>query len=35
MMTKLIMVRHGKSEANNKDIFVGHTDSDLTTKGFK
>ena len=35
MMTKLILVRHGESEANNKDIFVGYTDSDLTTKRFK
>ena len=27
------MVRHGQSQANELDVFVGHTDLDLTQKG--
>ena len=34
-MTKLILVRHGESQANGKGLFAGHTDYDLTETGFK
>ena len=34
-MTKLILVRHGESMANEKGIFVGHTDVELTERGYK
>ena len=34
-MTKLILVRHGESLANEKGIFVGHTDVELTARGYK
>ena len=27
------MVRHGQSQANERDVFLGHTDLDLTQKG--
>lgn len=33
--TKLIMVRHGESEANRQGIFAGHTDIDLVDNGIK
>lgn len=32
-MTKILLVRHGESEANLKDIFAGHFDPDLTERG--
>ncbi len=31
--TKIIMVRHGQSEANANDLFAGHSDFDLTFLG--
>lgn len=34
-MTKLLMVRHGQSEANNLDIFAGNYDIELTELGHK
>ncbi len=34
-MTRLIFVRHGQSEANEKGFFAGHTDVSLTPLGFK
>ena len=34
-MTRLIIVRHGESEANNKQIFAGHTNVGLTKLGEK
>ena len=33
--TKLIIVRHGQSMGNLVDKFLGHTDLDLTEKGYK
>ncbi len=32
-MTNLIVVRHGYSESNDKDLFVGHGNVDLNNKG--
>ena len=32
-MTKLILIRHGQSEANALDLFAGHSDFDLTRLG--
>lgn len=32
-MTKLLLVRHGESEANEIDVFIGHTDLNLTERG--
>ncbi len=32
-MTKLLLVRHGESEANLKDVFAGYYDIDLTARG--
>jgi len=32
--TTLILVRHGESEANEKGIYVGQTDVNLTEKGY-
>ncbi len=32
-MTNLIVVRHGYSESNDKDLFVGHGNVDLNEKG--
>ncbi len=32
-MTRIILVRHGKSVANDKDIFAGHLDVDLHETG--
>ncbi len=34
-MTTLLLVRHGESEANRRDIFAGHLDVDLQNKGLK
>lgn len=34
-MTKLLLVRHGESEANRNMIFAGHYDADLTEKGLE
>ena len=31
--TLIYMVRHGQSQANELDVFTGHTDLDLTQKG--
>ena len=33
IMTKLIIVRHGYSKANEQNIFLGHGNMDLTEKG--
>ena len=33
-MTRLILVRHGESQANALKIFTGHLDYDLSEKGF-
>lgn len=32
-MTKILLVRHGESDANLKDVFAGHYDADLTVRG--
>ena len=34
-MTKLILIRHGESEANRHDVFAGWIDPDLQEKGVK
>lgn len=34
-MTKIILIRHGESEANLKDIFAGHLDVGLTERGLE
>jgi len=34
-MTKIILIRHGESLGNVKRIFLGHTDWDLTEKGYE
>lgn len=34
-MTKLLLVRHGESEANKNGIFAGHFDVELTERGIK
>lgn len=34
-MTTIYLLRHGESEANLGDRFAGHTDANLTEKGFK
>ncbi len=34
-MTRILLVRHGESEANQKDIFAGHLDAKLTEKGLE
>lgn len=34
-MTRLILVRHGQSIANENDLFAGHSDFDLTALGHK
>ncbi|MBE7087606.1 MAG: histidine phosphatase family protein [Clostridiales bacterium] len=34
-MTKLILVRHGESLANVKDVFAGHFDIELSELGFR
>lgn len=33
--TRLYFIRHGESQANARDVFLGHTDLDLTEKGFE
>ena len=33
-MTRLILIRHGESEANLKKIFAGSFDVDLTSRGY-
>jgi 2,3-bisphosphoglycerate-dependent phosphoglycerate mutase len=33
MMSRLVLVRHGQSEWNEKNLFTGWRDPDLTTKG--
>ena len=33
IMTKFILVRHGQSEANVKEVFAGHLDAKLTEHG--
>ncbi len=33
--TRFILVRHGESEGNYKEIFLGHTDLDLTELGHR
>ena len=32
-MTTVYLIRHGESEANEKDVFIGHTDLALTALG--
>ena len=32
-MTRIIIIRHGQSEANARDLFAGHSDFDLTDFG--
>lgn len=32
-MTTLYLIRHGESKANEKDVFIGHTDLELTDLG--
>ena len=34
-MTKIILIRHGESEANRDNIFAGHLDVDLQEYGLK
>lgn len=34
-MTTLYLIRHGESRANEKDVFIGHTDLELTDLGRK
>lgn len=34
-MTKIILIRHGESLGNLKKVFLGHTDWDLSEKGYK
>ncbi|MBR5529495.1 MAG: histidine phosphatase family protein [Oscillospiraceae bacterium] len=34
-MTTLYLIRHGESQANEKDVFIGHTDLELTDLGRK
>ena len=31
--THIYIIRHGQSEANLKNIYIGHTDYDLTPRG--
>ena len=35
MATKLYLIKHGESQANQKDVFLGHTDLGLTERGRK
>ena len=32
-MTRILLIRHGESEANRNNIFAGHIDPDLQDKG--
>ena len=34
-MTTLYLIRHGESQANERDVFIGHTDLELTALGYK
>ncbi len=34
-MTTVLFVRHGESQANRRNLFIGHTDMDLEEKGVK
>ena len=34
-MTKLLLIRHGESEANNKGLFAGQYDAPLVAKGIE
>ena len=34
-VTTLYLIRHGESQANEKDVFIGHTDLELTDLGKK
>lgn len=34
-MTRIILIRHGESEANQRDIFAGHLDAALTERGLE
>ena len=34
-MTRIVMIRHGQSEANNLEVFAGHYDIELTELGVK
>lgn len=34
-MTRILLVRHGESEANQRDIFAGHLDVNLSEKGLE
>lgn len=34
-MTDIYIVRHGQSQANEKDLFLGHGDMDLTELGYR
>lgn len=34
-MTTIYLIRHGESKANEKDVFIGHTDLELTELGQK
>ena len=34
-MTKIILIRHGESLANAKRVYLGHTDWDLSEKGYE
>ena len=34
-MTRLILIRHGQSQANTLSVFAGHTDSPLTELGME
>lgn len=34
-MTRFIIVRHGQSEANKAEVFVGHKDAELSELGFR
>ena len=33
--TEIYLIRHGESQANERDVFLGHGDLDLTEKGKK
>lgn len=32
-VTKIYLIRHGESEGNSKNLFLGHTDLDITERG--
>lgn len=35
MLTEIVLVRHGQSMGNEKRLFLGHTDLDLTPLGYR